>query len=1034
MALVSTQTTTAPMSYDHAKSTPQIRALPTPPTRKPVPSLTSYPSSSSAPTTANAPVSHPAPVRQSTAPAFLDSDSSTPSSSRNSPAPTPSPQPPAPSHQISASASLPRLPMPSANPYNTIPQFPHPHYPFIPSPHPQQANQFGQQGMGPGGYMDQQRLLSLNLQQAQANFQQQQWQWSQQQAMFQQQNASTRRRAASGPAPPNQPFYSPQSPLPPLTHTHSHSQSYGGISGVGPYPTPSFPPGAMHPHAIAGPHGYFTPPGSDQGRDSSSTSRESSTGRGAEGYHPYRREKESIRALPQQHQGQNPAALTMQNFPPLPTSGHASSASVSRKNSPSPHPPASGSSTTRAVSHERPRTDSGQSRRSASSSIAPPPPLPGASRERKDSGSSSIASSSSHSHSHSQHQRMRSATPSTLGKVPSPLSRASGSFETERGRSSFDSRPGTPGTLKGRGDGEIDGGEESDDTAEATFGDAVKSGKGKEKVVEKDEKKEKKGVGMKLKKAFNLAPPELEINGRGASHASTARGRGRRDSTSSDESSPAPQTPPPPAAASSRPPPSGRRSIFNGKLNSSTDNISISSTVSSASVMIRKLGQMGKLARRNSLMGLTKAFKKDKKEGEEGGEGSSSGGGVFGKKDKKKGAAATANVSHVTAEVESTATSGMSPAAALAKKQQLHYAEQEAAEAAAAAAAAAAALEAPPVGRFGHGRTDSGASAASETGSIRSGRGWGRSKTTDDVVEGGAAKTKMLEKEKEKLKSRKGRKWGFGGSKDKERDEKAGEGEPDLEDEEDQATPRGSMEILHPPTASALPYSSYGRSGYYEDGETESPPAEEEYEPSFSGVLPVSGHRRDAKAAKGILKGAGTYNQEDFSARPPFRNRANSFDAPAQQGRPGSPGNAALVGKIPSEAQVDGLAHPPSTSLRTDTQPPSPPSPTPSASAVYTNPAHNASAPALAHVGLGGVQPIRAQSTPGGFGRRIAFAPNLSVHTTWPGTVYDRRAEPATCNRLTPALAQRIKEELNAFKMEEMEVHPTSRQLTHFFV
>lgn len=66
--------------------------------------------------------------------------------------------------------------------------------------------------------------------------------------------------------------------------------------------------------------------------------------------------------------------------------------------------------------------------------------------------------------------------------------------------------------------------------------------------------------------------------------------------------------------------------------------------------------------------------------------------------------------------------------------------------------------------------------------------------------------------------------------------------------------------------------------------------------------------------------------------------------------------------------------------------------------------------------------------------RKISFAQNLSVHTTWSGTTYDRRGEVATCNKLTPALAQRIKEELNAFKMEEMEVHHLSRNYTHFFV
>ncbi len=49
------------------------------------------------------------------------------------------------------------------------------------------------------------------------------------------------------------------------------------------------------------------------------------------------------------------------------------------------------------------------------------------------------------------------------------------------------------------------------------------------------------------------------------------------------------------------------------------------------------------------------------------------------------------------------------------------------------------------------------------------------------------------------------------------------------------------------------------------------------------------------------------------------------------------------------------------------------------------------------------------------------------MYDTFSPLAYDRRSEPATCNQLTPALAQRIKEELNAYKMEEMEVHHSSR-------
>lgn len=49
--------------------------------------------------------------------------------------------------------------------------------------------------------------------------------------------------------------------------------------------------------------------------------------------------------------------------------------------------------------------------------------------------------------------------------------------------------------------------------------------------------------------------------------------------------------------------------------------------------------------------------------------------------------------------------------------------------------------------------------------------------------------------------------------------------------------------------------------------------------------------------------------------------------------------------------------------------------------------------------------------------RNITFSPRIQFHDTWPSGEYDRRGEIATCNRLTPMLAQQIKEELNTFKM-----------------
>ncbi|KAH8152429.1 uncharacterized protein LAJ45_03269 [Morchella importuna] len=62
----------------------------------------------------------------------------------------------------------------------------------------------------------------------------------------------------------------------------------------------------------------------------------------------------------------------------------------------------------------------------------------------------------------------------------------------------------------------------------------------------------------------------------------------------------------------------------------------------------------------------------------------------------------------------------------------------------------------------------------------------------------------------------------------------------------------------------------------------------------------------------------------------------------------------------------------------------------------------------------------------------VSFSPRITFHDTWPSGEYDRRGEIATCNRLTPMLAQQIKEELNTFKME-MAVHEESKVYTHFF-
>jgi hypothetical protein len=125
-------------------------------------------------------------------------------------------------------------------------------------------------------------------------------------------------------------------------------------------------------------------------------------------------------------------------------------------------------------------------------------------------------------------------------------------------------------------------------------------------------------------------------------------------------------------------------SLFNSRLNASTDNISLSSTMSSASVVIRKIGSIGKLARRNSLAGITSLFKDKNKSSTEDGEESGS------KKKKKKdakGAAVAPSVSHAVAELDRGSDwsgpemTGLSPAAKLARQHTLKSNAEAAAKA-----------------------------------------------------------------------------------------------------------------------------------------------------------------------------------------------------------------------------------------------------------------------------------------------------------------------------------------------------------------
>jgi len=199
------------------------------------------------------------------------------------------------------------------------------------------------------------------------------------------------------------------------------------------------------------------------------------------------------------------------------------------------------------------------------------------------------------------------------------------------------------------------------------------------------------------------------------------------------------------------------------------------------------------------------------------------------------------------------------------------------------------------------------------------------------------------------------------------------------------------------------------------------------------------------KPAKGILKHAGTYVQDSHLSGANTlanRSRANSHNAVAAHTT--EPGPLSSI-PSPDPDHIDGLHK--STSPHETIIPPldipggnffssgnSDKSPQ-SSTFAYTQPHLNSSAPALSTMFSSSTPSLgqRSTTTPAP-SKKISFAAHLSVYDTFSPRTYDRRSEPATCNRLTPALAQRIKEELNSYKMEEMEVHYASRVHTHFFV
>ncbi|KAF7319727.1 hypothetical protein MKEN_00754700 [Mycena kentingensis (nom. inval.)] len=514
-------------------------------------------------------------------------------------------------------------------------------------------------------------------------------------------------------------------------------------------------------------------------------------------------------------------------------------------------------------------------------------------------------------------------------------------------------------------------------------------------------------------------------------------------------------------------------SLFsNARLNASTDNISLSSTVSSASVMIRKLGSMGRLARRNSLAGITGLFKDRKKKEKEGEEVEEV---VEDEKAKKKrekksgkGSASEASVSHATAELEAGdwsvpanegALKGLSPAAKLARQHTLKS-NAEAAAKAKEAAARVAAASSSQANAGPNGVNGAGVAAWERNTTTR--RAGGAMQVAEDGTRVFVEDSGSDEDEPQSQYQQQQPRWSI--------DE---EEEQEDEDEEWGMIPGEEDDTIRQEIAAA--HGQQADDGY----------GDEEVEPWATDLR--RSVERTRVPTKGILKNADTYNQAAYLPEnmynggilPALRARSNSYNAPGQtelgplaripspdpdhidglhrhgshssggHGAPGAESNlAAKRSSVPSlpplafelgENMFESPQVTPTAATyaqaATASQPAQPSPQTPTPGTLYHHPALNSSAPALTTLNMASsTSPAVLRSATAPAKKHLAFASNLSVYDTFGASAYDRRSEPATWSRLTPQLAQRIKEELNSYKMEEMEVHAASRVHTQFFV
>ncbi|KAI9462712.1 hypothetical protein HD554DRAFT_1442366 [Boletus coccyginus] len=854
-------------------------------------------------------------------------------------------------------------------------------------------------------------------------------QWAYQQMMF---NA----QAQLGSHPPSQRSGSASAPASPAEY-FSPNQLFNH------FPSSTPPPHQQHPphHAPAYTHrtaSADTPRSQQQ----------------YEGFHPYRRPPNAP------GRSQEPDRRPPGSFQPPYARGEASDSSTSVNSSNSNHANPNGNSRQRTSSlqgqpssHSHPNGSSshqgsvrGRSGPSPQTVPQPPPPGPDASRSRTGSGSSAAGASTAPSRTSSAHplpHHRTSSSSSSASSAPTHRPSASISASSTSTPSSHSHHPSTqarpsrpsplsqgstyttttsppqpsptPRTQPSHASAHADSRRISkDDSDLATMLENSAIGLGGTSAVKSG------GLKGRLRRALSLnAAQALHEEDESPGASSKATGSEAPSPTDANDASSTvtegtPGTPVGGNGATTTT--TGKKrsrasSLFNSRLNASTDNISLSSTMSSASVVIRKIGSMGKLARRNSLAGITSLFKdkKDKeKEKEKVGDvaeaGSSSGKKPRKKKDAK-GSVAEPAVSHAVAELDrgsgsggdwsDASMSGLSPAAKLARQHTLKSNAEAAARAKAAAEVQAQQAK----------------SGSTANGSVPVPSTWEKNTTTAKGDSPGP-----------------GRKISEDGTR------------VVVEEDSDSGSENG-----HEPGYSAPQGQSYISEGWDDDEpwpEEEDdtiripvgPQAEDEEVLEWANTMRRSIDRSRAPA-KGILKGAEEYNQDTYvpeqAGNPAFnRIRSNSYNS-----HPGTTSELGPLARIPSPDpdHIDGLhRHSSSHSNANTGGNPEAGRSSPHHGPLFSLP--NSSAPALSTIpAVPATLSHRSASGPA-IAKKLVFADSLSVYDTFSSTVYDRRSEPATWSRLTPALAQRIKEELNSYKMEEMEVHACSRMHTQFFI